>query len=76
MRPLEYSQSALRPQPPKQVAAWSPSPEQKALLEKYIAVEALLRPKPKEEPPAKPKQNAALERFLNRNMGSVRKMIN
>ena len=75
MRPLEYSQAALRPQPVPP-ATWSPSQDQKALLQRFIAAEAMLRPKPVEEAPQKPRQNAALERFLNRNMGSVKKMIN
>jgi hypothetical protein len=52
------------------------TPEQKTLLDGYIAAEGLLRPKPKEEPAPAPKQNAALERFLTRNMGSVKKIIN
>ena len=71
MRPLEYS----RCQSSQSKAPWSMTPEQKALLDGYIAAEGLLRPKPKEEPAPTPKQNVALERFLSRNMGSVKKMI-
>ena len=72
MRPLEYSQSQTR----HCSAPWTMTPEQKTLLDGYIAAEGLLRPKPKEEPTPAPKQNAALERFLSRNMGSVKKIIN
>lgn len=72
MRPLEYSQS----QTCRGSAPWTMTPEQKALLDGYIAAEGLLRPKPKEEPAPATKQNAALERFLSRNMGSVKKIIN
>ena len=72
MRPLEYSRS----QTTRSATPWSMTPEQKALLDGYIAAEGLLRPKPKEESPPAPKHNAALERFLTRNMGSVKKMIN
>ena len=76
MRPLQYSHSSVA----SSTAKWNPSQEEKDLMARYIAVEALLRPKkepnsPKEET-AKPKKNAALERFLSRNMGSVKKIIN
>ena len=43
MRPLEYSQS----QTCRGSAPWTMTPEQKALLDGYIAAEGLLRPKPK-----------------------------
>ena len=72
MRPLEYSQTQTR----RSSTPWSMTPEQKTLLDGYIAAEGLLRPKPKEKPAPPSKQNAALERFLSRNMGSVKKMIN
>ena len=76
MRPLQYSHSSE----PVNTVKWNPTQEEKDLLARYIATEALLRPKkvpnkPKEESP-KPKKNAALERFLSRNMGNVKKMIN
>ena len=76
MRPLQYSHSSAT----SGTAKWNPSQEEKELMARYIAAEALLRPKkepnsPQEET-TKPKKSAALERYLSRYMGSVKKIIN
>ena len=100
MRPLEY---ATRSGADVQTRKWVPTPEQKALIDAYISVEARLRTKPctepvaetnppqttlrKEEPEDGPSRvvhrredpkvlNPALERFMKRTMGSVRKIVN
>jgi hypothetical protein len=63
-----------------------PTDEQKALLEAYISVESKLmprsnpKPSPKQSPKEPPKEpqkhpNPALERFMKRSLGSVRKII-
>jgi len=49
-------------------------------MARYIAAEAVLRPKKEpessQEDETRPRKNAALEKFLSRNMGNVKKIIN